>query len=215
MTGRQGARVWTMKPNQKPPDRHPPPPLDRRRGRLFIISAPSGAGKTTLCQALRERFPALKYSVSATTRAPRQGERDGVDYFFVSREAFCERLEKGGWAEWAEVYGNFYGTSAAFLDRALAAGEDILLDIDVQGARQILRMYPDCVTIFIMPPSIEALRRRLENRGTDSPEVIEKRLVSAREEMAQKDLYRHVVVNNHLPDALAELTRLVAADAQR
>ncbi|MFO7496391.1 MAG: guanylate kinase [Desulfobacterales bacterium] len=204
-----------MQTDQKPPDQHPAPPLNRRRGRLFILSAPSGAGKTTLCQALRGRFPALQYSVSTTTRAPRKGERDGVDYFFVSRDTFRRRLAKGGWAEWAEVYGNFYGTSAAFLDRALAAGEDVLLDIDVQGTRQILSRYPDCVTIFIMPPSIDTLRRRLENRGTDSPEVIEKRLVSAREEMAQKDLYRHVVVNDRLPDALAELTRLVAADAQR
>jgi guanylate kinase len=189
--------------------------LNPRRGRLFILSAPSGAGKTTLCQALRERFPDLKYSVSSTTRPPRQGERDGVDYFFVTREDFYNRLEKGGWAEWAEVYGNFYGTSAAFLDRALAAGEDVLLDIDVQGTRQILRMYPDCVTVFIMPPSLEVLRERLEKRGTDSPEVIAKRLVSAREEMAQKSLYRYVVVNDHLPDTLAELTRLVAAEAHR
>lgn len=184
-------------------------PLTSRRGTLFILSAPSGAGKTTLCQALREHFPDLKYSISATTRAPRKGERDGVDYFFITKEAFFQRLEKGGWAEWAEVYGNFYGTSSDFLDRALAAGEDVLLDIDVQGTRQILRMYPDCVTIFIMPPSIEILRRRLESRDTDSPEVIERRLVSAREEMAQKDLYRHVVVNDHLPDAVTELRGLV------
>jgi guanylate kinase len=204
-----------MTSDQTPPEHRGEPPFNRRRGTLFILSAPSGAGKTTLCQALRERFPALKYSVSATTRSPRKGERDGIDYFFISREDFRARLEKGGWAEWAEVYGNYYGTSAAFLDRALAAGEDLLLDIDVQGTRQILRMYPDCVTIFIMPPSLEALRERLEKRGTDSPEVIEKRLVSAREEMAQKDLYRHVVVNDSLPEALAELTRLVAAEAHR
>lgn len=214
VAGRQAAWVWTMQTDQKPPDQHQALPLNRR-GTLFVLSAPSGAGKTTLCQALRERFPALKYSVSATTRPPRQGECDGVDYFFVSREAFCDRLEKGGWAEWAEVYGNFYGTSAAFLNRALAVGEDVLLDIDVQGTRQILRLYPDCVTIFIMPPSIEALRERLEKRGTDSPEVIAKRLVSAREEMAQKGLYRHVVVNDRLSDALAELTRLVAAYGHR
>jgi guanylate kinase len=204
-----------MTTDQTPPEHRGDPPLNPRRGRLFILSAPSGAGKTTLCQALRERFPDLKYSVSSTTRPPRQGERDGVDYFFVTREDFYNRLEKGGWAEWAEVYGNFYGTSAAFLDRALAAGEDVLLDIDVQGTRQILRMYPDCVTVFIMPPSLEVLRERLEKRGTDSPEVIAKRLVSAREEMAQKSLYRYVVVNDHLPDTLAELTRLVAAEAHR
>ena len=204
-----------MTTDQTPPEHRGAPPLNPRRGRLFILSAPSGAGKTTLCQALRERFPDLKYSVSSTTRPPRKGECDGVDYFFVTREDFCNRLEKGGWAEWAEVYGNFYGTSAAFLDRALAAGEDVLLDIDVQGTRQILRMYPDCVTIFIMPPSLEALRQRLEKRGTDSPEVIAKRLVSAREEMAQKGLYRYVVVNDHLPDTLAELTRLVAAEVHR
>ncbi|MGD8960209.1 MAG: guanylate kinase [Desulfobacteraceae bacterium] len=204
-----------MTTDQTPPEHRGDLPLNPRRGRLFILSAPSGAGKTTLCQALRERFPDLKYSVSSTTRPPRQGERDGVDYFFVTREDFYNRLEKGGWAEWAEVYGNFYGTSAAFLDRALAAGEDVLLDIDVQGTRQILRMYPDCVTVFIMPPSLEVLRERLEKRGTDSPEVIAKRLVSAREEMAQKSLYRYVVVNDHLPDTLAELTRLVAAEAHR
>lgn len=180
-----------------------------RQGRLFIISAPSGAGKSTLCRALSERFPDIRFSVSHTTRRPREGEEDGRDYHFVTEEAFRRGIERREWAEWAEVHGNFYGTSAGFLDQTLASGQDVLLDIDVQGAMQIFERYPDSVGIFVMPPSPEVLRTRLESRGTDDPAVIEKRLRNAEKEMAQRCRYRHVIVNDRLPEAVAELVSLV------
>ena len=181
-------------------------------GKRFILSAPSGTGKTTLVKELLGRFPDLKYSVSHTTRPPRPGEVDGKDYFFITPKEFKEKLEENRWAEWAEVHGNFYGTSADVIDAEISAGVDVLLDIDVQGAEQILARYPqDTVTIFIEPPSIEALRQRLLARGTDSPAVIEKRLQNAVEEMAHKELYRHVIVNDRLPEAIRELVSLVEA----
>ena len=172
---------------------------------MFIISAPSGAGKTTLCRAVRDRFADLQYSVSYTTRSPRSGEQNGVDYHFITAREFENGIQSGRWAEWARVHGNYYGTSAAFLDKTRAAGRDIVLDIDVEGTRQILKRYPDSITIFVMPPSMEVLRQRLEDRGTDSAEVIAVRLKNAENEMAQKGLYRHIIVNDRLPQAVAEL----------
>ncbi len=180
-----------------------------RQGRIFIISAPSGAGKTTLCNVLLERFSDIRFSISHTTREPREGETDGAEYYFITKEAFVKGIETAAWAEWAEVHGNFYGTSSEFLDRILASGHDILLDIDVQGAMQILRKYPDSVTIFIMPPSSDVLRSRLESRSTDTGEVIATRLVNAEKEMAEKDRYRHIIVNDRLPEAAAELISIV------
>ena len=174
-------------------------------GFLFIISAPSGAGKSTLCHAVLDRFTDLVYSVSYTTRSPRSGEQNGVDYHFIVKEEFEKGIASGQWAEWAEVHDHYYGTSADFLDGELSLGRDILLDIDIQGTRQILQRYPDAVTIFIVPPSLETLKSRLQSRGTDSPEVIAVRLKNAREEMAQKDLYRHIITNDRLADAVAEL----------
>jgi guanylate kinase len=174
-------------------------------GFLFIISAPSGAGKSTLCRAVLDRFTDLIYSVSYTTRWPRSGEQNGVDYHFIVKDEFEKGIVSGHWAEWAEVHDHYYGTSADFLDGELSVGRDILLDIDIQGTRQILQRYPDAVTIFIMPPSLETLKSRLQSRGTDSPEVIAVRLKNAREEMAQKDLYRHIITNDRLTDAVAEL----------
>ncbi|MDY0378730.1 MAG: guanylate kinase [Desulfobacterales bacterium] len=179
------------------------------RGRLFVLSAPSGGGKTTLCSMLRQRFADLRYSVSYTTRSPRSGERDGVDYHFISRPDFEDKIKQGFWAEWAMVHGNFYGTSAEFIQSALARGEDILLDIDVQGALQILERFPDGISIFIMPPSLETLRSRLETRATDTPQVISTRMGNAEREMAQKHFYRHVVVNDDLNRALEELTAII------
>ena len=176
-----------------------------KRGILFIISAPSGAGKSTLCRAVRDRFTDLVYSVSYTTRSPRSGEQKGVDYHFIVKDEFEKGIASGRWAEWAEVHDHYYGTSADFLDGELSIGRDILLDIDIQGTRQILQRYPDGVTIFIMPPSLETLKSRLQSRGTDSPEVIAVRLKNAREEMAQKNLYRHIITNDRLTDAVAEL----------
>jgi guanylate kinase len=176
-----------------------------RSGLLFIVSAPSGAGKSTLCRAVRDRFPDILYSISYTTRKPRPGEKNGVDYFFIDRDEFEKGIGRGQWAEWAEVHGNYYGTSARFLDRGLSRGQDILLDIDVQGMRQILERYPSGITLFIMPPSLDVLRGRLESRGTDSPDVIAVRLKNAQNEMAQKDRYRHIIINDRLPDAVEEL----------
>ena len=174
-------------------------------GVLFIISAPSGAGKSTLCRAVLNRFSDLVYSVSYTTRSLRGGEQNGVDYHFISKDEFEKGISQGRWAEWAEVHDHYYGTCADFLDGELNAGRDILLDIDIQGAGQILQRYPDSVTIFIMPPSLKALKARLQSRGTDSPEVIAVRLKNAQDEIAQKDVYRHIIINDRLTDAIAEL----------
>jgi guanylate kinase len=182
--------------------------LSTSPGHLFIISAPSGAGKSTLCRAMLDQFADLLYSISYTTRPPRRGEKDGVDYYFISRDMFEQGIARHQWAEWAEVHGNYYGTSADFLDKKLSAGHDILLDIDVQGARQILKRYPDGIAIFIKPPSLAVLKQRLENRGTDSPAVIAVRLDNAQKEMAQINIYRHIVINDRLSDATAEMTAI-------
>lgn len=178
-------------------------------GHLFIVSAPSGAGKTTLCHAVRKRFPEMHYSISATTRPPRPGETHGVDYHFVTREDFQHRIAEGAWAEWAEVHGHYYGTPADVIDEKRAAGADVLLDIDVQGARQLLHRYPDSVTIFVLPPSVDALRRRLENRGADTPAVIERRLKAAQEEMAESGHYRHVIINDDLDAAISRFVDII------
>lgn len=184
-------------------------------GHLFIVSAPSGAGKTTLCKLLSERFPEILFSISFTTRSPRASETDGIDYYFIPKDEFVKGIENSRWAEWAEVHDNFYGTSSEFLDRKLAAGHDILLDIDVQGMLQILRRYPDSITIFIMPPSPDVLRSRLESRSTDTQDVIATRLVNAEKEMAAKDRYRYIIVNDRLPEAAAELISIYEAFRQR
>ena len=179
------------------------------KGRLFILSAPSGAGKTTLCRALMEHFSDMLYSVSYTTREPRKDEISGADYHFISKEDFAGKIKEGKWAEWAEVHGNFYGTSAGFLNEALASGRDVLLDIDVEGTRQILKRYPDSITIFIMPPTPGILRKRIESRGSDSREVIERRLKNAEKEMSLRGMYMHVIVNDSLQKAVTELVSIV------
>ena len=179
------------------------------RGRLFIISAPSGTGKTTLCSAVLNRFPDMLYSVSYTTRKSRNGEQNGIDYHFIEKDNFKNNIKSGKWAEWAEVHGNYYGTSAELLDKGLDSGLDIILDIDVQGTIRILERYPESVTIFVMPPSIEELKRRLELRNTDSDEVIARRLENAKMEMAKKDFYLHVIINDQLPDAIEQLVAVI------
>ena len=182
---------------------------ENKSNHLFVISAPSGAGKTTLCRIVLETFADIRYSISYTTRACREGEKDGVDYHFVTKDDFEKGIASSKWAEWAKVHGNYYGTSADLLDLGLAEGKDILLDIDVKGTRQILKRYPHSITIFIMPPSLDILRQRLESRGTDSADVIAVRLTNAKKEMAQKSLYRHVILNDCLSDATAELNALL------
>ncbi len=184
-------------------------------GRLFIVSAPSGAGKSTLCRAVRQRLPDLCYSVSYTTRSPRGAEINAVDYHFISREAFRKGIDAGKWAEWAEVHGYYYGTSAEFIERVLAEGCDALLDIDVQGMEQILERYPDSVTIFIMPPSLAVLRQRLQARGTDSAASMSKRLENAAAEIERAKRYRHIVVNDCLEEAVEKLTAIIAAGGNR
>lgn len=183
--------------------------MTRNRGHLFIISAPSGAGKTTLANAVLERHGDMLYSVSYTTRKPRATEQDGTDYHFISKQDFEKGIKSGQWAEWAEVYGNYYGTSDQFIVNGLSSGRDILLDIDVQGAIQVLKKYPDSITIFILPPSMKILKKRLEMRGTDSPQVIDRRLAYAKHEMAQKNLYRHVIVNDNLSKAIEDLSAII------
>ncbi len=184
---------------------------DQRNGRLYIVSGPSGAGKTTLCRTVLEHFGDMGYSISHTTRAPRGKEKDGVDYFFIPKADFLRGISEGRWAEWAEVHNNFYGTARDLLEKRLARGRDVLLDIDVQGMDQIVRNYPESVTIFIMPPSLEALRTRMDERGTDTPVVIEKRLRNAVLEIAAKDRYQHVIVNDQLPEAVRRVIDIIAA----
>jgi guanylate kinase len=178
-------------------------------GHVFILSAPSGAGKTTLRRAALERFPDIQYSVSFTTRPPRSGEVDGRDYHFISAAEFEEGIRSGRWAEWAQVHQNYYGTSSEVLEQALATGRIILLDIDVQGARQILRRFPQSITVFIMPPSLEVLEARLRGRGTDAEGAIQIRLRNAIEEMAQRGHYRHVIVNDDLSVASQEIATII------
>lgn len=176
-----------------------------RQGTALVISAPSGTGKTTLIRMLREEFPRLRYSVSCTTRAPRQGERDGVDYHFLSREDFLRRRDEGFFAEWAEVHDNFYGTPLAPVRDTLREGGDVLFDIDVQGARQLKASLPEAFRIFILPPSREELRRRLRQRGLDSEEVMRRRLANARDELGEAAGYDALIVNDRLEDAYAQL----------
>lgn len=186
------------------------PGLDPRApGRLFVVSAPSGGGKTTLCQAIRNQFPELRYSVSYTTRKPRTGEIDGRDYHFIHKRSFEKGIADRKWAEWAVVHGHYYGTSADVIDKELGGGHDILLDIDVQGAFQILDRYPDAVTIFIEPPTLQILRDRLESRHTDTPAEIERRLTEAEKELTQKDRYRHIIVNDVLSRAIQSLAGII------
>ncbi|MCF6246472.1 MAG: guanylate kinase [Desulfobacula sp.] len=176
-----------------------------KSGKLFIVSAPSGAGKTTLIKHLLRRFKTLSYSVSHTTRPPRGAEQDGIDYFFINFDEFEQKISQGQMLEWAKVHDNYYGTSRQFVEDSLAKGESLLLDIDVQGGFQIMESSLEPVCIFIMPPSFEELERRLLGRGTDSADIIEKRLENARQEMAQKNRYNHILLNDDLDRAIEEL----------
>ena len=178
-------------------------------GRLFIVSAPSGAGKTTLCNALRSHFQQLYYSISYTTREVRKGERQAMDYYFISKAEFEQGIRQNRWAEWANVHGNYYGTCARWINQSLKAGKNILLDIDVQGMRQLLTQFPEAVTIFIMPPSIEALQNRLKQRGLDDASTIALRMKNAQTEMDQQGQYRHVVINDDLAEAQQQLVSIV------
>jgi guanylate kinase len=174
-------------------------------GNLFIVSAPSGAGKSSLVKAWLAQDPVIRLSISFTTRAPRAGEENGVHYHFVSRDHFISMLEGGEFLESAEVYGNFYGSSQPWIEQEMAQGRDILLEIDWQGAAQVRKLMPQAISIFILPPSIEALRSRLIGRGTDSPEVIEKRMSSAQAEISHAMEADYLVINDEFETALADL----------
>ncbi len=175
----------------------------------LVISAPSGTGKTTICRRLEAEDPELCFSVSHTTRAPRENEKDGVDYHYVSADTFGEMVEKGEFLEHAEYRGYCYGTSRGVLEEGLAQGFDVLLEIEVQGARQLREALPEAVSIFILPPSREELARRLRGRGTDAPEVIEGRLEIAGEELRAAPEYRFAVINDELEAAIAEVRELL------
>ena len=180
-------------------------------GNLFIVCAPSGAGKTTLVDALLQREPDIKLSTSYTTRAPRPGERDGVDYNFVDRARFEAMIGAGDFLEHASVHGNHYGTSRAWIEREIAGEHDVLLEIDWQGAAQVRKIFPQLVGMFILPPSIEELRRRLQGRGKDAPETIERRIAGAREEISHVLEFEYIIVNDRFEQALEEIRSVVHA----
>ncbi len=178
--------------------------------KLIVISAPSGAGKTTLCQRLLGDFSELALSISVTTRAPRGKEVNGKDYHFITTQEFEKRISAGRFAEWAKVHGNYYGTSKDVIDSSFSAGKFVLLDIDVQGAASLRDAYPKrCYTVFIAPPSLQALEARLRSRKTDSEETIQKRVRNARQEMERMTEFDQVIVNDQLETAYAELHALV------
>ncbi|MDE3009994.1 MAG: guanylate kinase [Pseudomonadota bacterium] len=184
-------------------------------GSVFVVAAPSGAGKSSLVRELLVRDPGLRLSVSHTTRAPRPGEQDGREYHFVSRADFDAMRAAGEFLECAEVYGNGYATSAAWIRGQLAAGEDVILEIDWQGARQVRALFPGCASVFILPPSLAALRERLEGRGTDSQAVIEHRLEAAREDLSHVDEFEYVIINAEFFVALEDLSAIVRAQRCR
>ena len=178
-------------------------------GNLIIVSGPSGAGKSAISAGVLEQLPRLRFSVSYTTRTPRGGEQNGIHYHFVSREEFDGLVRNGEMLEWAEVYGNFYGTSKKMIDEALTAGDDVLLDVDVQGARTICRKRPGAMSVFIMPPSYGVLRERLEQRKLDKEYVIEHRLKIACDEVRQYADYDYLIINHELPRAVRELKAII------
>ncbi|NNM82348.1 MAG: guanylate kinase [Burkholderiales bacterium] len=181
-------------------------------GNLFIVSAPSGAGKTSLVRALLEADPIVHLSISFTTRAPRPGEIDGRDYHFVSKQAFVEMQGRGEFLESAEVHGNYYGTSQKWIQEERRKGNDILLEIDWQGALQVRKLVEGIIGIFILPPSIEALRQRLTGRGQDSAEVIDRRVAAAREEMGHVGEFDYVIINDDMEEAKRDLFAIVRAE---
>ena len=186
-------------------------PPSSAAGRLFVMAAPSGAGKTTLTRMLLAADPAIRLSISYTTRPPRPGEQNGREYHFIDVPRFESMREAGDFLEWAHVHGNYYGTSKRWIVEQRAQGHDVLLEIDWQGAQQVRKAFSDPVGIFILPPSVEALRERLVGRGQDSDEVIARRVAAARAEMSHVGEFDYVIINNDLARALADLQTVVGA----
>jgi guanylate kinase len=184
-------------------------------GLLVVISGPSGAGKGTICSRLKEEFKELKVSVSATTRKPREGEQEGTSYFFINEEDFIKRINNDEFLEYAKVYGNYYGTPKKEVFRQLEEGNDIILEIDIQGALQVKKNYPRGVFIFILPPSLSELNKRIENRGTDSKEVIMKRMQCAYDELNYAFEYDYVVVNDEVEAAVEKIKHIIFAEKNR
>jgi guanylate kinase len=187
----------------------PARPKPASRGLLLVVSAPSGAGKTTLVRAVLKADPTIRLSISYTTREPRTGEINGKDYHFVSRDEFAAMSNRGEFLESAEVYGNLYGTSETWIEREIAAGRDILLEIDWQGASQVRNRFAEALSIFILPPSLQALRNRLTNRAQDKPEVIERRIAAAAEDVSHAVEFDYIIVNDDFDEALRDLVSLV------
>lgn len=178
------------------------------KGVLIVMSGPSGAGKGTLCAALKEKLP-MALSISATTRQPRDGEVDGVNYFFLSKDAFEEKIKNDGFIEWAEVYGNYYGTPKAYVEEMLGSGKNVMLEIDTQGAANVKKNMPDAVLIFIMPPSYKELESRLRGRGTEQEEQIQKRLSCAIDEINAMSGYDYVIINDDIDKAVNDIVAIV------
>ncbi len=184
-------------------------------GKLFVITAPSGAGKTSLIEAVMRADPTLKISVSYTTRAPRKGEKEGVDYHFIDPQQFIAMRDRGEFLESAEVHGNFYGTSRQVILDALARGDDLILEIDWQGAQQVRRLYPQCIGIFILPPSVEELERRMRARGQDADNVIRRRVQNAREELAHAGEFNYAIINKDFETAKHELADIIRKERSK
>jgi guanylate kinase len=180
-------------------------------GHLYIVAAPSGAGKTTLVRLLLENDPDIRLSISSTTRAPRPGEADGREYHFVTVADFVARVDRDEFLEWAEVHGNYYGTARHWVEGEIDAGHDVLLEIDWQGAQQVRKFFPKAIGMFILPPSIEALEDRLSSRGTDSAATIARRLAASREEIRHADEFDYVIINDDLQRALGDMISVVSA----
>jgi len=181
-------------------------------GKLFVISAPSGTGKSTILMAVRQRLPGLGYSISHTTRKPRGNERNGIDYHFVDDRTFTKMIDQGDLVEWAKVYDNFYGTSSSNLQDQTASGLDVLMDVDIQGGRNIKKRFPDSVLIFLLPPSLEELERRLRKRGTDDEPVIESRMESAVDDIKNCVWYDYIIVNDKLEPAIDEAQSIIVSE---
>lgn len=184
-------------------------------GLLFIVSGPSGTGKSTLCKDLVKLIPDIQFSVSYTTRLPRKDERPGEAYHFVSRETFTGMIDKGEFAEWAEIYGHLYGTPRSVIEQTLRKGNDLLFDIDGQGSQQLKKNYPRAITIFVIPPSIADLEKRLQKRETDSSTVIQERVAKACAEIAQARDYAYIIINDIYAQALQALHSIVLAEKHR